>query len=357
MTSVSTHGTGRAGHVEPGLCAAIGRTPLLRLRELSAATGCEILVKAEFLNPGGSIKDRAALELILDAERRGALTPGGTIVEATAGNTGIGLALVGRARGYRNVAVVPEDVSPEKIELLRAIGSEVQLAPDVPSTDPRFYANVAPQLARQIRGGWWPNQFDNTANRAAHYRTTGPEIWEQTEGRLTAFVASVGSGGTLAGTAQFLKERNPAIRTVCADPHGASIWSWVKFRHVHATRGDSIAEGIGQNRVTRNIADAPIDDAYQVSDRVAVEMLHYLLRAEGLFVGLSSAINVCGAVRLARERGPGQVIVTVLCDGGARYASRLFRRDWLAARDLAPCARHLEFLGDLAAENLHGDGI
>lgn len=332
------------------LCGAVGNTPLVRLRALSEATGCHILAKAEFLNPGGSIKDRTALGLILDAERRGLLEPGGTIVEGTAGNTGIGLTIIGRARGYRTIAVLPEDVAPEKPALLRALGAEVRTAPSVRASDPRHYSRVAERLANEIRGGWWPNQFDNTANRDVHFRTTGPEIWEQTEGQVTGFVASVGSGGTLAGIAQFLKERDPSIFTVCADPHGAAMWSWVKHRHVHFTTGDSIAEGIGQNRVTRNIADAPLDDAYRISDRLAVEMLHHLLHSEGLFLGLSSAINVCGAVRLARARGPGQVIATILCDSGARYLSRLFDPAWLAAHDLTPRARGLEFLGEL------GDG-
>ncbi|MBE2213029.1 MAG: cysteine synthase A [Opitutaceae bacterium] len=330
-----------------GICGAVGRTPMIRLRHLSEATGCEILGKAEFLNPGGSVKDRAALGMIVDAERSGRLVAGGTIVEGTAGNTGIGLALLGLARGYKARIVVPETVSIEKITLLRALGVDVRTVPQVPYSNPGNYQHVARKLAEEEPGAWWANQFDNTANREAHFRTTGPEIWEQTQGRLSAFVAAIGSGGTIAGVGRYLKERDRSVRVVCADPHGAAMWSWIKHGHTRFTEGDSVAEGIGQNRVTRNLADAPIDDAVRVGDRVAVEMLYHLLRREGLSVGLSAAINVCAAVKVARESGRGGTVVTVLCDGGARYASTLFNPDWLARHDLSPRAPGLEFMEQL----------
>jgi cysteine synthase A len=330
--------------IAPDLIGAIGRTPLIRLRHLSEATGCEILGKAEFMNPGGSVKDRAALALIEDAEASGALRPGGTIVEGTAGNTGIGLALVGLAKGYRSLFIVPDNFSHEKTDLLKTLGAEVRRVPAKPYKDPDNYQHIARRTAESIPGAWWANQFDNTANLDGHYRTTGPEIWEQTQGRVTAFTASIGSGGTLAGISRFLKERNPAIRTVCADPLGAAMWSWFKHGHTDFDDGDSIAEGIGQGRVTKNVAAALVDDAYRIPDAIGVEFVYHLLRAEGLYLGLSAAINVAAAVKLARERGPGQVIVTVLCDGGARYASKLFNPAWLAEQALTPTARKLEFL-------------
>jgi cysteine synthase A len=327
--------------------AAVGRTPLIRLRRLSEATGCEILGKAEFMNPGGSVKDRTALGLIEAAERRGALRPGGTIVEGTAGNTGIGLALLGNARGYRSVFIVPDNFSHEKTDLLKSLGAEVRRVPPKPYKNPENFQHIARRTAEGIPGGWWANQFDDIANRAIHFATTGPEIWEQTEGRVTGFVASIGSGGTVAGVSQFLKERRSSIHTVVADPYGAAMWSWFKHGHTDIDDGDSVAEGIGQGRVTKNVEGALIDDAYRVADTVAVEVLYHLLREEGLYLGLTSALNVAGALRLAREQGPGQVIVTVLCDGGARYASRIFNAEWLAERGLTPKAAGLEFLGSL----------
>jgi cysteine synthase A len=333
--------------VAPGLVGAIGNTPLIRLRRLSEATGSEILGKAEFMNPGGSVKDRAALALIEDAERSGALRPGGVIVEGTAGNTGIGLALVGLSKGYRSVFIVPDNFSHEKTDLLKTLRAEVRRVPPKPYKDPENFQHVARRTAESIPGGWWANQFDNTANRDGHYRTTGPEIWEQTGGRVTAFVASIGSGGTIAGVSRFLKERNPAVRTVCADPLGAAMWSWFKHGHTDFDDGDSSAEGIGQGRVTKNVAEALVDDAYRIPDPVAVEFVYHLLRDEGLYLGLSSGINLAGAVKLARERGPGQVIVTVLCDGGARYASKLFNSVWLKEQGLTPRAAGLEFLNQL----------
>ena len=330
-----------------GIVGAIGRTPLIRLRHLSEATGSEILGKAEFMNPGGSVKDRAALALIEDAERSGALRPGGTIVEGTAGNTGIGLALVGLSKGYRSLFIVPDNFSHEKTDLLKTFGAEVRRVPPKPYKDPENYQHIARRTAESIPGGWWANQFDNTANLDGHYRTTGPEIWEQTGGRVTAFVASIGSGGTLAGVSRFLKERNPAVRAVCADPLGAAMWSWFKHGHTDIDDGDSFAEGIGQGRVTKNVAAALVDEAYRIPDPIAVEFVYHLLRAEGLYLGLSSAINVAGAVKFARERGPGQVITTILCDGGARYAFKLFNPIWLNEQKIAPRATGLEFLAQL----------
>lgn len=327
-----------------GFCGTIGNTPLIRLGRLSDETGCEILGKAEFLNPGGSVKDRAALGIIEDAEAKGLLKPGGTIVEGTAGNTGIGLAMVGNAKGYRTIIIIPDNQSREKIDLLKAIGAEVRTVPPAPFKDPNNYNHVAKRAAEEIDGGFWANQFDNTANRDFHFRTTAPEIHDQTNGEITAFVASVGTGGTLAGCARALKERNPKIRTVCADPYGAAMWSWFKHGHTDIDDGDSIAEGIGQGRVTENLKEAPVDDAYRIGDPAMMEMLNFLLKREGLFLGTSSGINVCAAVKLAREKGPGQVIVTVLCDGGQRYMSRLCDPEWLSEQGLVPKSRDLEFL-------------
>ena len=311
----------------------IGRTPLLRLRRVSELTGCEILGKAEFMNPGGSVKDRAALGIIEDAEARGLLRLGATIVEGTAGNTGIGLTMVGQAKGYRTVIVIPDTQSVEKISLLRTLGAEVITVPEKPYSDPGNYNRQAQRLAEE-NGWYWANQFDNVANRLAHYKTTGPEIWEQTSGEVTGFVASVGTGGTLAGTALFLKEQNPKIKAVCADPYGAAMYSWFKYGNLDTRDGDSFAEGIGQMRVTENLKGIVIDDAYRVTDQSALSIVCQLLREEGIFVGLSSGINVAGALRLAKEGGPGQVIVTLLCDSGIRYTSRLFNPEWLRAQGL-----------------------
>ena len=333
-----------AGFVTAGFCETIGRTPLIRLRALSKATGCEILGKAEFLNPGGSVKDRAALGIVLDAERSGALQHGGTIIEGTAGNTGIGLALVGNARGYRTIIVVPDNISQEKIDGLRAMGAELRTVPEKPYTDPDNYIHVSQRIAEQTANGFWANQFDNLANRNAHYHSTGPELWQQTNGEITGVVASIGTGGTLAGVSLYLKEQNPNIQVVCADPYGAAMWSWVKYGHTDIHDGDSFAEGIGQSRVTANLKGVQIDDAYRIADDIAVEMLYHLLHAEGLFVSLSSAINVCGAVKLAREKGPGQIIATILCDSGSRSLSRLYNPRWLAEKGLTPKSKGLEFL-------------
>jgi cysteine synthase A len=313
----------------------IGNTPLIRLRRLSDLTGCEILGKTEFMNPGGSIKDRAALSIITDAEQRGLLKAGDTIVEGTAGNTGIGLTLIGHARGYRSVIVIPNNLSPEKIGLLRAMGAEVIPVPEAPYNDPKNFNNVARRLAQE-KNWFWANQFDNTANRQAHYQTTGPEIWNQTEGKVTAFVASVGTGGTLAGTTLYLKERNPQIAAVCADPFGAAMWSWFTNGNTDVRDGESFAEGIGQTRVTKNLEGVPVDRAYRIPDQEAVTIVYHLLRHEGLFLGLSSGVNLAGAIRFAKERGPGQTIVTILCDSGTKYQSKLFNLAWLKENKFDP---------------------
>ena len=318
--------------VRDGMVGAIGNTPLIRLRGPSEATGCNILGKAEFLNPGGSVKDRAALYIILDAEKRGLLKAGGVIVEGTAGNTGIGLALVGNARGYRTVIVIPNTQSQEKKDMLRLCGAELREVAAVPYKDPNNYVHVSERLAKEI-GGFWANQWDNTANRDGHYRSTGPEIWEQTEGRVDGFTCAIGTGGTLAGVSRFLKEKNPKIRTVASDPMGASMYSWIRNKELKA-KGSSVTEGIGLGRVTGNVKDAAVDDAYQISDAEALPFMFDLLRKEGLCVGGSSAINVAGAVRLARELGPGHTVVTILADSGTRYQSKLFNRAFLEGKGL-----------------------
>jgi cysteine synthase A len=311
----------------------VGNTPLIRLRRLSELTDCHILGKAEFMNPGGSVKDRAALGIILDAEAQGLLKPGATIVEGTAGNTGIGLTVIGHAKGYRTVIVIPETQSPEKISLLRTLGAEVITVAEKPYSDPANYNHVARRLAQE-KGWFWANQFDNPANRLAHYRTTGPEIWAQTHGEVTAFVSAVGTGGTLAGTALYLKERNAQIVTVCADPYGAAMWSWFTHGHTDIKDGDSYAEGIGQSRVTKNLEGLAIDRAYRIADQAALTIVYQTLCEEGLFLGLSSGINLAGALRLAQERGPGQTIVTLLCDSGLKYQSKLFNPEWLKEHGL-----------------------
>ncbi len=324
-----------SGNCYHGIEHFVGHTPLIRLRRLSELTGCEILGKAEFMNPGGSVKDRAALGIIEDGEAGGRLRPGGTIVEGTAGNTGIGLAVIGNARGYRTVIVIPETQSPEKISLLRTLGADVRTVPEKPYSDPGNYNHAARRLAEE-NGWFWADQFDNTANRLAHYRTTGPEIWEQTGGEVTAFVSAVGTGGTLGGVTLFLKERKPEAAAICADPYGAAMWAWFTHGNTNTKDGDSIAEGIGQSRVTRNLEGIAMDRAYRIDDQTALTIICQLLREEGLFLGLSTGINIAGAVRFALERGPGQTIVTILCDSGAKYQSKLFNPEWLAAHGLEP---------------------
>jgi len=316
-----------------GIDFHIGNTPLIRLRGLSEWTGCEILGKAEFMNPGGSVKDRAAFGIIVDAESAGLLKPGDTIVEGTAGNTGIGLTVIGHARGYRTAIVIPETQSPEKISLLRTLGAEVITVPEKPYRDPGNYNHVARKLAEE-NGWFWANQFDNLSNRLAHYRTTGPEIWSQTHGEIAAFVSAVGTGGTLAGTALYLKERKPDVSVVCADPFGAAMWSWFTQGNVDTDDGDSFAEGIGQSRVTRNLDGLSVDEAYRIPDQEALSILYQLLHEEGIFLGLSSGINIAGAVRWARANGPGKTIVTILCDSGQKYQSKIYNADWLAAHGL-----------------------
>ena len=316
----------------PSLSDAVGETPLLRLRRASEMTGCTILGKAEFMNPGGSVKDRAALAIIQDAEARGALRPGGLIVEGTAGNTGIGLTLVGHARGYRAVIVMPETQSQEKIDFLRMIGADLRLVPAKPYRDPGNYVHVSRRLAEEL-GGVWANQFDNLANREGHRATTGREIWEQTEGRIDAFTCACGTGGTLAGVAFALKERDPTIRVVLADPEGSGLYGWVKANDLSVS-GSSITEGIGQSRVPANLEGAPIDDALRIPDAEALEAIFTLLIEDGISVGGSAGINIAAAIRLAREMGPGHTIVTILCDGGARYQSKLFNPEFLRAKNL-----------------------
>lgn len=324
--------------IKPDVVAAIGNTPLLRLRRASEQTGCEILGKAEFLNPGQSVKDRAALFIVRDAVERGLLRPGGVIVEGTAGNTGIGLALVGDALGFRTLIVIPETQSQEKKDALRLLGAELIEVPAVPYRDPNNYVKLSGRLAESLAasepsGAVWANQFDNTANRRAHVETTGPEIWRQTEGKVDGFVCAVGTGGTLAGVGIALKARNPAVRIAAADPMGAAIYSWIKTGTL-ASEGSSITEGIGQGRVTANLEGAPIDDAYRITDSEALPILFDLVTDEGLCLGGSSGINVAGAIRLARDLGPGHTIVTVLADYGTRYRSKLFDPEFLRARDL-----------------------
>jgi len=316
----------------------IGNTPLVRLRRASEATGCEILAKCEFLNPGGSVKDRAALWIVRDAEARGALRPGGVIVEGTAGNTGIGLALVANARGYRTVIVMPETQSREKQDMLRLCRAELRLVKALPYKDPGNYVRASERLAaelaaREPNGAVWANQFDNVVNRQAHVDGTGPEIWAQTGGRVDAFVAAVGTGGTLAGVGMALKARKPSVRIVLADPAGSALYHYYAHGTLKA-EGESITEGIGQGRITRNLEGAPIDAAIQVGDAEACRVVFDLLAEEGLCVGGSSGINVAGAMQVARDLGPGHVVVTVLCDFGTRYQSKLFNPAFLRARNL-----------------------
>jgi cysteine synthase A len=314
------------------LAAAIGNTPLIRLRRASEATGCTILGKAEFMNPGGSVKDRAGLAIIQDAEQRGVLKPGGTVVEGTAGNTGIGLTLVGNARGYRSVIVMPETQSKEKIDFLRMIGADLRLVPAKPYTDPGNYVHFSRRLAEEL-GAVWANQFDNLANREGHRATTGPEIWRQTAGKIDAFTCACGTGGTLAGVSLALKARNPAIRIVLADCEGSGLYGWVKSNDL-TIAGSSITEGIGQSRVPDNLKDVPIDDAERIPDAEALEHIYDLLIHEGLSVGTSAGVNVAAAVRVAKTLGPGHTVVTVLCDGGARYQSKLFNPAFLREKHL-----------------------
>jgi len=326
--------------VRDGFTGTVGNTPLIRLRRASEETGCEIYGKAEFLNPGGSVKDRAALGIIEDAEARGLIDKGGAIVEGTAGNTGIGLALVGNARGYRTVIVIPETQSQEKKDMLRLCGAELREVPAAPFKDPNNYVHVAARLGEELaksepKGAFYANQWDNLANRGYHMKSTGPEIWEQTDGKLDGFICAIGTGGTLSGVSMALKERNKDIKIGLADPAGAAMYNYFANGEVKASDGSSITEGIGQGRVTGNVDGAPVDVPLQVSDADAVAVIFDLLKDEGLCLGGSSGINVAGAIQMARELGPGHTIVTMLCDFGTRYQSKLFNPAFLKEKELA----------------------
>jgi cysteine synthase len=324
--------------VRDGFIGSIGNTPLIRLEGPSKATGCNILGKAEFLNPGGSVKDRAAIAIVRDAERRGLLRPGGVIVEGTAGNTGIGLGLVGNALGYRTVIVMPDTQSQEKKDMLRLIGADLRLVPALPYANPGNYVRYSETLANDLaatepNGVIWANQFDNIANREGHAATTGQEIWQQTGGRIDAFTCAVGTGGTLAGVAIALKEKNPEIRITLADPLGSALYNYYAKGELKA-EGNSITEGIGQGRITKNLEGAPIDDALQVTDEEALPLVFDLLKNEGLCLGGSSGINVMAAMKIARDLGPGHTVVTILCDFGTRYQSKLFNPAFLREKNL-----------------------
>ncbi|NVO15793.1 MAG: cysteine synthase A [Rhodoplanes sp.] len=321
-----------------GVTRAIGNTPLIKLKRASEQTGCTILGKAEFMNPGQSVKDRAALFIIEDAIARGALRPGGVIVEGTAGNTGIGLAMVADALGFRTVIVIPETQSQEKKDTLRAYGAELVEVPAVPYANPNNYVKVSGRLAAELaasepNGAVWANQFDNVANREGHARTTGPEIWEQTQGRVDGFVCAVGTGGTLAGIGLALKARNTNVKIALADPRGAALYSYYTTG-VLKSEGSSITEGIGQGRITKNLEGAPVDLAFQIPDEEAIPLVFDLIQHEGLCLGGSSGVNVAGAIRLAKELGPGKTIVTILCDCGTRYQSRLFNPEFLRSKGI-----------------------
>ncbi|MBN3874108.1 cysteine synthase A [Nostoc sp. JL33] len=320
--------------IKNGFVGAVGNTPLIRLNSFSEETGCEILAKAEFLNPGGSVKDRAALYIIQDAEEKGLLKPGGTVVEGTAGNTGIGLAHICNAKGYKCLIIIPDTQSQEKIDALTALGAEVRPVPAVPYKDPNNYVKLSGRVAAELENAIWANQFDNLANRRAHYETTGPEIWMQTDGKIDAWTTATGTGGTYAGVALYLKEQNPAIKCVVADPLGSALYSYVKTGELN-TEGNSITEGIGNGRVTANMEGAPADDAIQIDDEEALRVVYQLLRKDGLLMGGSTGINVGAAVALAKQLGPGHTIVTILCDSGSRYQSRIFNPEWLASKGLS----------------------
>ncbi|MBD2430965.1 MULTISPECIES: cysteine synthase A [Fischerella] len=321
--------------IKNGFVGTVGNTPLIRLNSFCEETGCEILGKAEFLNPGGSVKDRAALYIIQDAEEKGLLKPGGTVVEGTAGNTGIGLAHICNAKGYKCLIIIPDTQSQEKMDALRALGAEVRPVPAVPYKDPNNYVKLSGRVASEMENAIWANQFDNLANRRAHYETTGPEIWTQTDGRIDGWVAATGTGGTYAGVSLFLKEKNPDIKCVVADPMGSGLYSYIKTGEIKM-EGNSITEGIGNSRITANMEGAPADDAIQIHDQEALQVVYQLLRKDGLFMGGSTGINVAAAVALAKQMGPGHTIVTILCDSGSRYQSRIFNREWLQSKGLLP---------------------
>lgn len=320
---------------------AVGNTPLIKLRQASELTGCTILGKAEFLNPGGSVKDRAAKYMVQDGERRGVIERGGLIVEGTAGNTGIGLALVGKSRGYRTLILMPNTQSQEKKDALRLAGAELREVPAVPYKDPNNYVHIAARTAKELEatephGVLYANQWDNHANRDGHTASTAPEIWAQTDGTIDGFICAVGTGGTLAGVSAFLKHKDPRIVTAAADPLGAAVYNWLKTGEVKPSQGSSISEGIGQGRVTGNLDGAKIDDAFQIPDTEMLPVLYDLAQHEGLLLGGSSGINVAGAIRLARQLGPGKTIVTILCDWGSRYQSKLYNPEFMRAKGLPP---------------------
>ena len=317
-----------------GLIGAIGNTPLIRIDSLSEQTGCEILGKAEFMNPGGSVKDRAAWWMIREAEKAGELKPGGTVVEGTAGNTGIGIVHVCNSRGYDAIIYMPDNQSQEKIDILETLGAEVRVVPTVPYADDMNYQKQAGRFAATLDNAVWANQFDNVANRLAHYESTGPEIWAQTDGTIDAFTCSVGTGGTLAGMSRYLKEQSSEVKIVLADPHGSALYNWVTTGEATMTPGPSITEGIGNSRVTDNLAGTEIDDAVQIPDQEMVDMVYRMLREDGWFFGSSTGINLVAAVKVAEKLGPGHTIVTMLCDDGSKYRSRLFNQAFLTEKGL-----------------------
>jgi len=324
--------------VHESLVSLMGNTPLVRLRKVTAGIPGQVIAKVEYFNPGGSVKDRAARAIVEAAERSGQLKPGGTVVEGTAGNTGIGFAHVCNARGYRCIIVMPDNQSPEKYQMIETLGAEVLRVKTVPYSDPNHYQKIAGRLAGEIPGAIWGNQFDNTANRDAHEQTTGPEIWAQTGGKIDAFVAATGTGGTLGGVSRYLKKQNPKVQITLADPQGSSLYNWIRHGELKATGPGSITEGIGIGRVTANLEGAPIDDALHVTDIECVRTVYQLLRDEGLFLGSTSGVNVAAAVQVAKRLGPGHTVVTILCDGGAKYQSRLFNKKWLAEKGLLDAA-------------------
>ncbi|MGD1863845.1 MAG: cysteine synthase A [Phormidesmis sp.] len=319
--------------IKSGFVGTVGNTPLIRLNSFSEETGCEILGKAEFLNPGGSVKDRAALYIIEQAEKEGKLKPGGTVVEGTAGNTGIGLTHICNAKGYKCVIVIPETQSQEKMDVLRTLGADVRPVPAVPYKNENNYVKLSGRIADELDNAIWANQFENLSNRQAHYETTGPELWAQTDGKIDGWTAATGTGGTYAGVSMFLKEKNPDVRCILADPMGSGLYSYVKTGEIKS-EGNSVTEGIGNGRITGNMEGVPIDDAIQIDDHEALRVIYQLLYKEGLFMGGSVGINVAAAVALAKQMGPGHTIATILCDGGSRYQSKIFNREWLESKGL-----------------------
>jgi cysteine synthase A len=324
--------------IRQGLIDAIGNTPLIRLAKVSAETGCEIYGKAEFMNPGGSVKDRAAKGIVEDHIASGRLKPNGILIDGTAGNTGIGFAHVCNALGFRSIIVMPDNQAPDKYAQIEAMGAQVVKVKAVPYTDPNHYQKIAKRMAEETPDAVWGNQFDNVANRIAHEKTTGPEIWAQTQGKLDAFVTSTGTGGTLAGVARFLKSKSDKVKVYLADPQGSALYNWVTKGELKVEGQGSITEGIGTTRVTANLADTPLDGAFHIPDTDTVRHVYRLLREEGLYLGSTSGVNVAAAVQVAKKLGPGHAIVTILCDSGVKYQSRLFNKQWLAEKGLTEAA-------------------